>query len=147
MSVQDLARHRLSGVRITRPNGKLYRPRKIETQLLGNEDQATAVAVFGTHDISTARGFAQPALDEYLRDMGGWWQPGYTLTLADEGERLWLRAVPDGTDDGGEMRIWFKEDPDRGRACVRFKLVETEVVDVEPEREGIMPPPLDGVEL
>lgn len=129
---------------ITRPNGKAYRPRKIVAVPLGNEDESNAVVVFGTHDIPTAEAHAEAALAEYLRDMGGYWTPGYTLALGEE-RLVWWRQVPDGTGDADQMLVRFVEDPVRGRAGVRFPYVEVEAAE-PPREEGIMPPPLDGLD-
>lgn len=96
-------------VPVTRPNGRLYRPRKIDGHAVADDDDfVTAVLILGTHDIERAWPLADlcvrrwvdnccTAVDPYL----GWWRNGYLW-----GERTWL------------------EDETRGRAGVRFEAVE-----------------------
>lgn len=91
---------------IQRPNGKLYRPRKIIAHAVADEDGATSgVIVLGTHDIERARKLA----DECA---AAWVASGYVATSPDRG---WFR---EGF-EGGELR-WLR-DEERGRAGVCFR--------------------------
>jgi len=95
-------------VPITRPNGKVYRPRKVMCHALSNEDTGTltAVIVLGTHDVDAARELASRVgpywADEDVK-LGGaevsWWRKGYCW-----GALCWL------------------EDDVRGAAGVRFEV-------------------------
>jgi hypothetical protein len=95
---------------VERPNGKLYRPRKVMAYAIADEDGITSgVMVLGTHD--TAR--AQKLADECA---ALWVERGY---VARDPEPGWYR---EGF-ECGELR-WLR-DEERGRAGVCFrKIVE-----------------------
>ena len=78
---------------IQRPDGTLYRPRKITANAVTDDDEILCgVVVFGTHDIA----LAHPLADQYVAwqlDSGYvaaepctvWWRDGF-----DGGRRMWL---------------------------------------------------------
>lgn len=92
---------------ITRPDGSIYRPRKlIAHAVTSHGDELTGVVVFGTHDIEVA----QPLADDYvawLIDKGHraagpgtvWWRDGIN-----GGERTWVLD-----DKRGRAGVWFSE--------------------------------------
>lgn len=94
---------------IMRPNGKPYRPRKIQGNAVADENQCViAVIVFGTHDAEQARPLAEDCARFWVdssytaaNPQAGWWRSGYHW-----GEPTWL------------------DDEVRGRAGVRFEVVE-----------------------
>lgn len=68
---------------ITRPNGKAYRPRKIEAYPIGEDGDVEEVAVLGTHDVACATGYADDLVRHYV-------DSGYTVRY----ERLvWWRST------------------------------------------------------
>lgn len=87
---------------ITRPNGKLYQPRKViayrwEDPWAWNTATQGAI-VFGTHDIDRARPLAEQLTGAYaVNPQKGWWRDGFA-----NGERTWVH------------------DPCHGRAGVSF---------------------------
>lgn len=90
---------------IMRPNGSVYRPRKIVALPCGEEEgEVDSVYVFGTHDIERARVLAD-------RAVAYWIDSGY---CAGEARRTWIRD----TFEGGYRR--FVHDDGGGRAAVRF---------------------------
>lgn len=87
---------------IERPNGKLYRPRKI--RVVGFEfddwyDLPPQTAVLGTHDIDEARKRVSS---------------GHTCYYLTNPRAGWIRLGP----CDGELK-WI-DDPERGAACVIF---------------------------
>lgn len=93
---------------IQRPDGTLYRPRKITANAVTDDDEILCgVVVFGTHDIA----LAHPLADQYVA-----WQldSGY---VAAEPCTVWWR---DGFDGG--RRMWLT-DEEHGRAGVFFREV------------------------
>ena len=107
---------------IERPNGQLYRPRKIDAVALGNEDGITHVLIFGTHDARFAEVFAGPELE---RIQGEFYSTDYRLEISGAGRRGWWRRDLAGWVDGGPLYV-FAEDPVKGRAGVRFSVEEVE---------------------
>ncbi len=99
---------------ITRPDGRVYRPRKVIAYAFASEDDwITGVVVLGTQDVTRARALADRlVLSELGRGYAavdpetGWWHDGFQ-----GGERIWIH------------------DPVRGRAGVMFRdIVEVAVV-------------------
>jgi len=91
---------------ITRPNGKVYRPRKLTAGAWENDDYRDDWAgcfVFGTHDIDLAR----PLAEEECRFAFG-------VQHVIKPELVWIR---DGFESG--ERRWVYDEV-RGRAAVRF---------------------------
>jgi len=108
---------------IERPNGKLYRPRKIEAVGLGNDDEITHILIFGTHDARFAETFAGPELE---RLTGEFYYTDYRLEISGQGECGWWRRDLAGWDEGAPM-YQFAKDPEKGRAGVMFPVDEVEV--------------------
>jgi len=118
----------MSGIKlptITRPNGTAYQPRKITTETWGNEDEITDIVVFGTHDVDFARTVALRAADEVTAE---YYSSGWHLDVAEQGERVWRTRHLGGWDEGRPIYTWW-DDPDKGRAGVRFSVT----VDDDPE--------------
>ena len=96
---------------VHRPDGRLYRPRKLpEAMLLGDEDgMVVGVCVMRTHSDRTARALALAELEAddrsapWVLDNGraawGRWRPD-----GDEGRRAW---VPDATGRTGTPVVFF----------------------------------------
>lgn len=92
---------------ITRPNGKLYRPRKVTANAVVDEDEALCgVIVLGTHDVDRAARLAA----EYARwqlgagytaagPLAGWFREGY-----ESGHLRWL-----DDSERGRAGVWFRE--------------------------------------
>jgi hypothetical protein len=90
---------------VTRPDGRIYRPRKIVACAVADEDELlSGVVVLGTHDA----GRAQPLADAYAC-----WQLG-TGYVATDPETGWFR---EGYEAGRPM--WVR-DENKGRAGVFF---------------------------
>lgn len=93
---------------ITRPNGKVYRPRKLVACAVSDEDSCLiGVVVFGTHTLTAE---VQEMADRYVAWQidGGyapanpapvWWRDGFNC-----GQRQWM-------DDcvTGRAGLWFQE--------------------------------------
>jgi len=104
---------------ITRPDGRVYRPRKVTANAVVDDDETlSGVLVLGTHDVARAQKLA----DDYAA-----WQLG-TGHVAVDPEAGWWR---DGFDCG--RRRWLR-DPEAGRAGVWFREI------VERTSAGLMPP-------
>ena len=93
---------------ITRPDGKLYRPRKVIAYVLGDEDECpVGVVVFGTHDFERA----VPLAADLVRQAWGagyelgdgplavWWKDTYQY-----GRRIW-----EDDKEHGRAGVWFPE--------------------------------------
>ena len=94
---------------IARPNGKLYRPRKVAVTQWENEgwpDDSASVVVLGTHDVEAAR----TAAEAWIR---WWYDPEFVATKPEVG---WFRLGYGGSQ--GEMQ-WHRDEV-RGRAGVMF---------------------------
>lgn len=103
---------------IVRPNGKLYRPRKIQTITTGNEDEVTGIVVFGTHDVRFAENEAHHHAADYASDWG------VKLVIDGPGFKDWYGTQIAGTTDEGRPLVVFITDEVKGRACVRFSAEE-----------------------
>lgn len=108
---------------IERPNGKLYRPRKITAVGLGSEDEICSIVVFGTHDPAFAR---LHAVAEAERLASETYSNEYRLELTDGGTPIWYRQDLSHFEDN-QPRYTFGPDPEHGRAGVRFYVEEVEV--------------------
>ena len=96
---------------VHRPDGRLYRPRKLpEAMLLSDADEAVdGVCVMRTHSLETARQLAEAALQRYdgafpweltnERTEWGHWRPD-----GEEGRRAWER---DETGLTGAPAVFF----------------------------------------
>lgn len=103
---------------ITRPNGSIYRPRKIRTQILGNEDETSGVVVLGTHDLAEARARAQVA----VRDLNGTIDYRFLLKPGDPGKRVWYRQKLWAWYEGAP-HYGYETDEERGAAGVEFDVI------------------------
>jgi hypothetical protein len=92
-------------VPVRRPDGRLYRPRKIIAFILDAEPEYARVLVLGTHDIGTARELAERALRNWgcepVNPVLGWWRSAIR-----------------------NHAVWFEADERRGRAGVSFEIGE-----------------------
>lgn len=96
---------------IVRPNGKLYRPRKVMCYAWAGDEPvewwARGVIILGTHDLDRAREFAERmcaywyGLEHAIRPVVGWWRDSYS----------------------GDGPAWV-DDPVRGRAGISFTASE-----------------------
>ena len=105
---------------ITRPNGKTYQPRKIQTITTGNEDEVTGIVVFGTHDVR----FAENEAHHYAAGYGA--ENGIKLVIDGPGFKDWYGTRITGTTDEGRPLVVFVTDEVKGRACIRFSAEEVE---------------------
>ncbi|WP_417510602.1 hypothetical protein [Microbacterium sp.] len=123
--------------KITRPNGTVYRPRHLRTQMIGNDDEPTAIVVFGTADQRDARALAE----HDVRAMNIEWDytdPAYAVASG-LGEPVWWSRELSHFDDNQPV-YRYKEDPERGAHGIRFHLVEVEALDELPSgRESDVP--------
>jgi hypothetical protein len=105
---------------VQRPNGKMYRPRKIVALFFHDADDIEAgVVVFGTHDIPRARRLAM-----HLADTIG--------MMAVDPELRWVKSTMRHHDP-----VFEDGCPDTGRACVWFKgLVDAGIIPDSPRIEG-----------
>lgn len=108
---------------VQRPNGSLYRPRKIDVVGLGNEDEITHVIVFGTHDTRFAEVHAGPELERISDEF---YYTDFRIEISGPGKRGWYRRDLAGFQDDAPL-YQFTEDPEKGRAGVMFPVDEIEV--------------------
>lgn len=116
----------MSGIKlpaIERPNGKLYRPRKIDAISLGNEDEITHILVFGMHDIECAKANAQREMDRLSNEF---YYGDMRLEISGPGKRVWRRRDLIRFEDDQPL-YGYAEDPVNGRAAVMFSVDEIEV--------------------
>jgi hypothetical protein len=93
---------------VTRPNGKLYRPRKIRSEVLYDQDSVESeVVVLGTHDVLTATVLA--TRDVQSIDAG--FEP------ADPVLSWYRQSIRNGDP-------FYEYDEIRGAACVLFQITE-----------------------
>ena len=106
---------------ISRPNGKPYRPRKLRSVILGDEDSLYNVIVFGTHDIDQARAFAFTEVPATLRS---WAESGYDdvrVQMDPTGHQGWWRREFAGIHEDSAMYT-YPVDDEAGAAGVSFEL-------------------------
>lgn len=108
---------------IERPNGKLYRPRKVTAESMGFEDEITSIVVFGTHDASFAKLHAAAEAERLSDEFYG---GQYRLKLTDAGSPVWYKQTLSHFEDNRAVYS-FSQDPELGRAGVRFYVDEVEV--------------------
>jgi len=108
---------------ITRPNGKVYQPRKIAIETLGNEDELTHLIIFGTHDVRFAHLRAAEAAEEIADEFYG---GRYQLDVDDAGQKGWYKKTLCGFDDDTPI-YYFLHNEEKGRAGVRFSVEEIEL--------------------
>jgi hypothetical protein len=90
---------------VRRPDGRLYRPRKLSAEGVEEDGILSGVLVFGTHDPEIARPLAdelaaQQAGRSYraLDPVSGWWRGGIA-----GGERCWV-----GDEKSGRAAVLFQ---------------------------------------
>jgi hypothetical protein len=108
---------------IERPNGKLYRPRKVDAVGLGNEDEITHILVFGTHNKDFAEAHAAPDLERLSDEF---YYSDFRLQISGPGKQGWYRRDLAGFEDDAPIYV-FAEDPKTGRAGVMFPVDEVKV--------------------
>ncbi|HZR50164.1 MAG TPA: hypothetical protein VFB06_11650 [Streptosporangiaceae bacterium] len=96
-----------AGDTVTRPDGRLYRSRKVAAYPVTDEDDMVCgIMVLGTRDISRAKPLADSSAAAWVDGgyvaadpLAGWWRDGY-----EAGRRCWV-------DDpvSGRAGIWFRE--------------------------------------
>jgi hypothetical protein len=95
---------------LTRPNGRLYRPRKLAAHAVTDPDDGdmlTGVVVLGTHD---------PAQAQYLADAYARWQLGSRHVAVSPVAGWWRDGFAYG------RRGWI-DDPEKGRAGIWFRSI------------------------
>jgi hypothetical protein len=96
-----------AGEAIARPDGRLYRPRKVAGYAVNDEDGLVCgIMILGTHDVDRAKLLADSSAASWV-DYGhvaahpvtGWWRDGFS-----GGRRCWV-------DDpvSGRAGVWFRE--------------------------------------
>jgi hypothetical protein len=94
-------------VPVRRPDGRLYRPRKLVAFMIDEEPEHTRALVLGTHDVVRATKLAKIVVRGYDRGyepvspLRGWWRSGIRNHME-----------------------WFEPDERRGRAGVMFEIGE-----------------------
>lgn len=109
-------------IAIERPNGRLYRPRKVEARISWNEDGPVWLVVFGTHDVTIAETYATEALDLLHREDEDL-RP-HEVYRVKEARLDWLGTSPGWDHDADRMIRFYKHDEASGRACVIWSLAE-----------------------
>lgn len=107
-------------MQIIRPNGSIYRPRKVRAELLGDEDEITGVLVFGTHDWRFAYPIAVSAL-EAIR--GEFYASDYRLVITGAPRLVWKRKDLWGWREDSPW-YGFTTDENKGYAAVQFDVDE-----------------------
>lgn len=105
-------------VAIKRPNGSIYRPRKIRAQMLGDEDETTGVVVLGTHDLADARVRAQVAVSELNSNS----DYEFFILPSDPGKRVWYRQKLWGFYENQPL-YGYETDEEHGAAGVEFEVI------------------------
>ena len=98
-------------VPVTRPDGRVYRPRKIIAYAVAGEDELlSGVMVLGTHDVERARVLADRYAAWQLGEdctaaspQAGWYREGY-----EAGRPMWLRD-----EKKGRAGVWFRDIAER----------------------------------
>jgi hypothetical protein len=95
---------------VTRPNGKVYRPRKITARPVADSDELLCgVVVLGTHDTGRAKPLADALAHQEFAGFEatdpetGWFREGY-----ESGQPVWIRD-----DVHGRAGVWFHEVAER----------------------------------
>lgn len=126
---------------ITRPNGKLYRPRHLRSQLLGDEDEVNEIVVFGTLLVAEARGIAELDARALSRQ---WYPDGDTeFVLVGDPKPVWYRREFRGIHEDSPV-YGFVVDEEKGAFGYLWRIEDRDILDSRPD--GVMPPPLDGLE-
>jgi hypothetical protein len=98
-------------VPVTRPDGRVYRPRKVIAYPVADADEMTSgVMVLGTHDIERARVLADQCAAAWAdggyvaaEPVTGWFREGY-----ESGRPMWLQD-----ETRGRAGVWFREITER----------------------------------
>lgn len=101
---------------VTRPDGRLYRSRKVIAYPVYDDDELICgVVVLGTHDIERARSGADTvaAYDDSnfiaVNPVTGWWRDGFEY-----GRRAWIYD-----ECHGRAGVWFREVAERTQVNAR----------------------------
>jgi hypothetical protein len=127
----------MSRAPIARPNGKLYRPRTIRTQVMGPEDEApTSIVVLGTRDVAEAEAAARLDAIAFSDLM---YSGDYVLVITpDEPREVWYRKSLLAWDEIDGPRFSFETDEEHGAAGLEFTVREVDRLE-EPDVE-LYPP-------
>ena len=126
---------------ITRPNGKLYRPQHLRSQVLGDEDEANEIVVFGTLLHIEARAVAETDIRALSRQC--WPDGDVEFALVGDPQPVWYRREFRGIHEDSPIYSFVK-DEERGAFGYLWRIEERDVLD---RPDGVMPPPLPGFEL
>ncbi len=107
---------------VERPNGTLYRPRKLRSQVLGNEDETTGIVVFGTHDVAAALSVARLDVRAANREYG--YNPDDEQYVLEEGtaRRVWWSQKLSHFEEFDQAVYYYSPDEERGWAGVEFEV-------------------------
>lgn len=93
-----------TGEVITRPDGRLYHPRRVVAYVTGED--AEGVLVLGTHDLARAQILADQVAEQAagtgftaVDPRTGWWRDGFEY-----GQRAWV-----ADEVRGRAGVWFTE--------------------------------------
>lgn len=132
---------------IERPNGKLYRPRKIEASSAWmDEGELVAIYVFGTHDVAFARPHAEALVEQINREAIEVYDVDCYVWELLAGKTDWIGTSPFWDHDVERIRQSYKADEVHGRAAVAFSVRSVENATPTEPADGIMPPPLTSME-
>lgn len=107
---------------ITRPNGSVYRPRKMRTTFFGDDDEGvTAVVVWGTED--RAQALSQALLDARAYEREYLDESDLVVDEAAEPEARWYPRSLSGFEDGAP-RYHYRNDPERGAFALVYRASE-----------------------
>jgi hypothetical protein len=91
---------------VARPDGRLYRPRKVSVSFVFDDDEESGVMVLGMHDVPRAKTLAEDfarchigAGTIAIKAVTGWWRDGFQ-----GGRRTWI-----ADEDHGRAGVLFRE--------------------------------------
>lgn len=108
---------------IERTNGSFYRPRKLRSQVLGNEDESTGIVVFGTHDVDTALSVARLDVRALNHDIGFHPDDDQYVLVEESARRVWWSQKLSHFEEFNDPRYYYQPDEERGWAGVDFDIV------------------------
>lgn len=106
-------------MKITRPNGSVYRPRHIRTQTLGNEDEMQSIVVFGTNDQRDARATAEVDIRAMCNEFYD--HENYYQVTETPGEPVWWSRSLSHFEEGYPV-YHYRVDEERGAFGLVFTL-------------------------